>query len=549
MKLNFKLILAALTLSLAVNSQNALPENVTVNKRGCGTSVPGPEWDTWFNKKVQEFRDNKTSGKTQNISIIIPVIVHVIHGGSAVNVFPNISAAQIRSQINVLNKDFNGIGQNVTQLANTGFAAVGAATTNITFCLAQYDPSGNPLAEPGIDRVNFNTMGWTNPNVPTTSSAFQSLMDNTIKPGSIWDPTVYFNIWVSDVNSNAQLLGYATFPGGSNLSGIVSNVGNANTDGIWVWARSFGNTGSVQAPYNLGRTATHETGHWLGLRHIGGDGNNNASGDCSATDYCNDTPSQKGGYSGGAYGQNFGAPSYPLHANICSSAFGDMFMNFMDYTDDAYNYMFTPDQNERMQTALLNGYFRNQLSASAATLCAGMPFADFITDSIGCFNSGIAPFNPTEGTPTPTFSWSVKPSTGVTYVPASTDANPTINFPGIGAYTITMVATNTTGVSSHTMAVRLEDCTGLKENSLSARLSFAPNPTSGQLSLTTNFDSAKDLLVVIYNSLGQVVYSKQYNSAGVSKISIDLSAHPDGVYNLSVSNGKERIVKHIILDK
>ncbi len=160
-----------------------------------------------------------------------------------------------------------------------------------------------------------------------------------------------FNIWVSDVNPSVEILGYATFPGGSNLAGIISNVGTAGTDGVWIWSKSFGNTGTLQFPYNLGRTASHEIGHWLGFRHIGGDGNNNSFGDCSATDFCDDTPPQTGGFNQGAFGQNFGAPTYPLHVNVCSSPYGDMFMNFMDYTDDASNYMFTPDQNIRMQTA------------------------------------------------------------------------------------------------------------------------------------------------------------------------------------------------------
>ena len=550
MKLNFKLIVAALSLSLVSRSQNVLSQDPVINKRGCATAAPSAEWETWFNKKVEEYKLNRPSGKTQNISITIPVVVHVIHGGSAVGIYPNITSTQVYSQINVMNKDFGGIGYNSYQLANTGFSVVGVANTHITFCPAQYDPSGNLLTEPGIDRVNYNTNGWTNPATPNTLSAFQSLMDGTIKPATIWDPTNYFNIWVSDVNSNAYILGYATFPGGSTLSGIVSNVGTAGTDGIWVWSRSFGNTGAVNAPYNLGRTATHETGHWLGLRHIGGDGNNNPAGDCNATDYCDDTPPQKGGFASGTYGQNFGAPTYPLHPNVCSSPIGDMFMNFMDYSDDAYCYMFTPDQNDRMQTALANSYFRTQLSSSAFTVCSGMPLADFINDTIACVNSGVTPFNTTDGTPTPTYSWSVKPSAGITFSPASTSASPNINFPSIGFYTVTMVATNSLGVTSNTLGLRIEDCTGLKENSLSEQtIILAPNPTSGQLSITTNLRSEKQLQLSVYNSFGQLVMSKHYTSSGASTVIIDLSAYPNGVYNVSITSGNEKIVKRVILNK
>ncbi|WP_317897302.1 T9SS type A sorting domain-containing protein [Aurantibacillus circumpalustris] len=549
MKINFKLIIAALSLSLITKSQNTVLEDPTINKRGCGTVAPSAEWDAWFNKKVEEFKDNKRNNKTESISIVIPVIVHVIHPGSTIGLFPNISSAQIYSQINVLNKDFAGIGFNSGQLANTGFSVVGAANTNITFCLAQLDPNGIPLSEPGIDRVNYNTMGWPSPTGPTSTSAFQSYMDGTVKPNSIWDPTYYFNIWVSDVNQNTQLLGFATFPGGSTLSGITSNIGNSVTDGIWVSAKAFGNTGSVVAPYNRGRTAVHETGHWLGLRHIGGDGNGNLNGDCLATDYCDDTPPQKGGYSGGQYGQNFGTPPYPVHAFSCSSQIGDMFMNFMDYTDDATSYMFTPDQSDRMQTALLNGYFRFLLSTSSFSLCDGMPLADINYEAIVCINSGYQPQNVTSGTPAPTYSWSVLPSNGVTFSPSSTNANPNINFPNTGDYTLSMVATNSLGVSSQTVAFQVEDCTGLRKNSIANKINLSPNPSTGIFNLNIDFTVSKEVSVTVFNSLGQLVFAKDYTVAGSNTITLDLNNYSDGIYTLSITGGEERILKKLILSK
>jgi hypothetical protein len=548
MNLNAKFLFALLCLSLSVRSQE-VSETPLVNKRGCGTNVPSPEWDAWFNKKVEAYKEKAALHKTEHVSITIPVVVHVIHAGSQVGIYPNLTAAQIRSQINVLNKDFAGIGYNAYQLANTGFSVVGAANTNITFCLAQYDPEGNPMAEPGIDRISYNAKGWTNPATPNTQSAFITLMDGTIKPNTIWDPTNYFNIWVSDAGPNTELLGYATFPGGTNLQGLSSNIGHGSSDGIWVWARAFGNTGVLQAPYNLGRTATHETGHWLGLRHIGGDGNGNPAGDCNATDYCDDTPAQKGGYASGSYGQNMGAPVYPLNANVCGSVHGDMFMNFMDYCNDASLYMFTPDQNIRMQTALQEGHFRNQLSTSAQTLCAGMPLAEIIQDSIACINSGLTPLNATlEGDAIPTYSWSVKPSQGVTFAPGSTNANPTINFPETGSYTITVVATNTIGVTSSTTSVRLEDCTGIKENNLfGAGISVVPNPSSGQVTLRTTAVQGEVLVVSVINAVGQTILVKTYNPAVSAEQQLDLSNCADGVYSLLITNGTDKAVKRLVL--
>lgn len=290
-----------LLLLITIYSFSQTSDQTKINSRGCGTGIPGEEWDVWFNNKVEEYKLDLASGKPKQANYTIPVIFHIIHGGQSVGTFPNISQAQIKSQISVMNADYAGTGYNVNQLASTAFSAVGAANCNITFCLAQLDPNGNPLTEPGIERINYLSKSWTNPNSPNTTNSFISLMNGTIKPQSIWDPRYYFNIWITDVNSGASLLGYATFPPGSGLTGLPGSLGTLSTDGIWVWAKATGSVGTLDPVYNKGRTASHEAGHWLGLRHIGGDGNNNPAGDCNATDYCNDTPPQKGGYNGGQY--------------------------------------------------------------------------------------------------------------------------------------------------------------------------------------------------------------------------------------------------------
>ena len=102
---------------------------------------------------------------------------------------------------------------------------------------------------------------------------------------------------------------------------------------------AFGNTGTATAPFNLGRTATHEIGHWLNLRHIWGD---DGTG-CSGSDFVADTPN--------AAGPNFGTPTFP-HVTCNNGPNGDLFMNYMDYTDDAAMFMFTAGQVDRMQAAL-----------------------------------------------------------------------------------------------------------------------------------------------------------------------------------------------------
>ncbi len=342
-----KSILAFLFLA----SAGLMAQSQPIVKRTCGTGAPGAEWDTWFNARVAEFKAN--AGRQQAIDYKIPVVFHVIHGGQQTGTYPNLSQAQINSEIDVLNEDYAGIGFNVGNFSGTGFPQSLVANCNISFCLAEKDPSGNVLFEKGIHRVNYNSNGWADPASFTSSGTFKPFIDNTVKPATIWDPTRYLNIWVSDVNGNVGLLGYATFPPGSGLSGIPS-VGTITDDGVWCWAKAVGDVGTLSSPFDKGRTATHEIGHWLGLRHIWGDSN-------CGNDYCSDTPTQMK--------DNTGCPSYP--SITCSNGpTGDLFMNFMDYSNDACMYMFSNDQRSRMQTSMANSPLRMQLSASASTLCS-----------------------------------------------------------------------------------------------------------------------------------------------------------------------------------
>ena len=138
-------------------------------------------------------------------------------------------------------------------------------------------------------------------------------------------PTELLNIWVCNLGEG--LLGYAQFPGGP-----------AATDGVVVLYTAFGTTGAAAAPFNLGRTATHEVGHWLNLRHIWGDRT-----DCSGTDEVSDTPR--------AQMPNYGAPEWP-HISCNNGPNGDMFMNYMDYVDDVAMFMFTQGQAARINATL-----------------------------------------------------------------------------------------------------------------------------------------------------------------------------------------------------
>ncbi|MEZ4893804.1 MAG: M43 family zinc metalloprotease [Saprospiraceae bacterium] len=281
------------------------------------------------NPEMRQIRENiqrhteefMQSGAVHERTVVtIPVVVHVVYYNSA----QNISDAQILSQIDVLNDDFRRLNSDASNTP-AGFLGV-AADCEVNFCMAQQDPNGN--ATNGIVRKSTTVNGFsTNDNVKFNSSG----------GSNIWDRNKYLNIWVC--NLSGGLLGYAQFPGGP-----------ASTDGVVCDYAYFGTINSTP-PFHLGRTATHEVGHWLNCYHIWGDDGSS----CSGSDLVSDTPNQAD--------ENYGCPSFPTIS--CSNGpNGDMFMNYMDYTDDACMNVFTTGQKSRMQSLFSPGGARNALLSS-----------------------------------------------------------------------------------------------------------------------------------------------------------------------------------------
>ncbi|MBT5273754.1 MAG: hypothetical protein HOL74_02915 [Flavobacteriales bacterium] len=262
--------------------------------------------------------NNTSSSKSMPNIITIPVVVHVIYKNSS----QNISDAQIFSQIDILNEDFRMNNSDASSVPSA-FAGV-AADCEIEFCLAVRDPNGNVTT--GITRTYTTTSSF---------SDYTSMKYSSTGGQDAWNTSDYLNIWVCNLASG--LLGFATFPGG-----------NSSTDGVVCDYAYFGNTGTATSPYDLGRTATHEVGHWLNLYHIWGDS-------YCGNDYVSDTPKHEE--------SNYGCPSYP-HASSCSGtgSSGEMFMNYMDYTNDACMFMFSTGQKNRMR-ATLNGSRSSLLSS------------------------------------------------------------------------------------------------------------------------------------------------------------------------------------------
>lgn len=230
--------------------------------------------------------------------INIPVYIHIVYSNNN----ENISDTQVNSQMTVLNADFRKT--NDTSQLPTEFAGL-AADSEFTFSLA------------GTFRHSNSRTSWG------TNDAVKGAYPPVT-------PETHLNIWVANIGGG--ILGYAQFPGGPFA-----------TDGIVVSPQYFGTTGFVSAPFDEGRTMTHEIGHYLNLRHIWGDGR------CRQDDFVADTPSSDA--------PNYGCPSYPT-VNCRSN---DMTMNYMDYTDDACMALFSEGQKSRMRAIFAPGGARESM--------------------------------------------------------------------------------------------------------------------------------------------------------------------------------------------
>ena len=258
--------------------------------------------------------------------ITIPVVVHVMYyQGDALGTGTNISDSQIQSQIDVLNEDFRRLNSNIYSVP-AAFRGI-SADPLIQFCLAQQDPNGNFTT--GINRYSIS--GFIEPT--------RDYIDTNLKQTTIWDRDKYLNIWSCDISgSGPQILGYAQFPG-EPVSAAFPNP--ELTDGVVILYNVFGRIGDLLPLLDKGRTATHEVGHWLNLKHIWG----NEPG-CSSDDDVFDTPLQTT--------KSSDCNVFPKTDSCSDNYPGIMFQNFMDYSDDNCLGLYTYGQSARMDAALFN---------------------------------------------------------------------------------------------------------------------------------------------------------------------------------------------------
>ncbi len=360
-----------------------------------------------INKSEVEIKKEIEKSKLQKATLpsvkIIPVVVHVVHDGGT----NNISDAQIQSQIDVLNEDFRKI------IGTNGYG--NGVDTEIEFCLAKKDPQGK--CTNGIVRIK------------SPLSNHQTHQRSQLKLLSYWDNLRYLNIYVvKNINNGSGTLGYSSFPGGP-----------PDEDGIVVRHDYFGKTGTAST--TLGRTTTHEVGHWFGLYHTfnGGCG----ADTCADGDYVCDTPP--------AANPNFGCPTI----NSCSidvPNVNDQIQNYLDYSNDNCKNMFTNGQAQRMQATLAS--FRIDIwqtwNIDSTGCSAGFVnnncnvIADFVTLNPNiCVGNSITFYNKSQNNPT-TYQWFFQGGVPAT----SAVANPTVTYSSIGNFQVKLIATNSIGVDS-----------------------------------------------------------------------------------------------------
>jgi PKD repeat protein len=366
-------------------------------------------------RKIIEIKAKQAAARGLAEVITIPVVVHIIHNGEAVGQGRNISEAQVKSQIETINEDFR------RKRGTRGFNDdPRGADIEIDFCLAQLNPQGVKMAEAGIDRINGSRANWTRNDI-----------EGSLKPSTFWDPNKYFNIWVVEIATQDQLVGYAQFPTQSGLQGLPTNGGPASTDGVVIATFAFGNAekgsfSGLKAPYNLGRALTHETGHWLGLRHIWGDAN-------CGNDFCDDTPAQA-------------SESRGCQKGRMSCGTTNMVENYMDYSDDGCFNIFTANQKTRMRAVMEMSPRRNSLVTSnlCGTTISAKPAANFQAENRTVLLGSQVRFTDLSSNFPNKWQWDFEGGDPA----SSTEQNPVVTYNTPGKFKVTLVASNNLGASN-----------------------------------------------------------------------------------------------------
>lgn len=462
----------------------------------------------FFNIQLQQSRL-----ATPAQQITIPVVVHIMHApGEAVGTASNITDAQILSQIEVLNEDFRKLA------GSRGFNTHPfGADTEINFCLAKRDPNGNPTS--GINRIAY-----------TNSANHNFSRDEEMKALSIWPTNRYMNIWV--VKNMSGILGYAYL-----AEDMATDPQRSSIDGVVIACQYFGSRDkqlagqnfNLASTYDLGRTTTHEVGHYLNLLHTWGDG------DCTVDDEVGDTPNCSGPY----YGCDATAPLQ------CGQS--RMIQNYMDYSDDRCMSIYTIGQKSRMQTTMTIYPFRANLTNPANVLAAG------------CNDSGVVAVADT--------MYKISGDSQLVRIGQSLNQPFVVRVVnqlggGYGGHPVrfqlsdkpagetmeldTLIYTAPNGLASLSWRAaslpgpyRVQVSTQVQRGGNTsffyqtiAESALFPNPTDGEVVVKLDLPNEEIVKIQVFNSQGQCLLEE--SKSAQSSIQVDLSAFPQGFYQLRI---------------
>ncbi len=452
-------------------------------------------------------RGGVNGASNRRVVYTIPVVVHVIHNGEAIGVGANISDAQVLSQIQVLNEDFRRMMG--TRGHNLNLAG---ADVEVEFCLAQQTPDG--CVTNGINRVDMSgvSTSWSGPGGNT---------DTVLKPATIWDASKYLNIWSLNF-ANSTTLGFAQFPGGP-----------ASSDGVVIGYQYFGSDDdpnvTIPGDFNLGRTGTHEVGHYFGLYHT-------FQGGCAEVgggDLCADTPA--------VASPNSNNGTCNVGSDSCPAGLPDMVENYMDYSQDSCMNVFTNDQKARVVATLTSA--ANRPTTLTSNVCT--PLAS-VNDDGSAQIEGIAiqdcGYGATASVRITNWGTNALTSATITYdenggAPSSYSWSGSLNYGEFEVFNLPMLV-STPG--SHTYNVSVSSPNGnsdLRSCNDDTNASFSVDPSyasTTQIHLTLNTDGfGGETTWTFKNGAGTPLYSGGPHLDNVT-INESFDVDPDECYTFTI---------------
>ncbi len=509
----------------AANAQNIRTERCKtayINAKRQGVVIPqgstALQFEKWL-RHQQHIAELSLRATAEEPIFVVSVVVHIVHFGEEIGVETNLSAEQIYSQFSVLNEDYNRLNRDTT-LTPAMYKTV-AASPGFYFQPAMFDPDGNPLDEPGIHRFFSEKRLWNSDEV-----------EEQLTPVTIWDPNRYLNIWVANLANNT--IGFGYYPVGAAIDGMTPDLefGNMTKDGIVVNYRHFGSnftdygkTFDIASQYNQGRTATHEVGHWLGLRHTWGDD----LFDCAIDDFCTDTPATR------ATSEGIGGDCANAN-NSCTedeNDLPDMLQNYMTYANDACMNLFTRCQVERMRTVIQTAQMRREINANPP----GVP--ENLT--VNYEQSGaLLQWTPTTANSSAMYLIEradslngtfriVGTSETTTFTDASVQFN---NLEDVYYYRVTVATPEGVSLPSDIVSLDALTSTNPAENTANALRVF-PNPATSDCQLVWEGTPAASGTVTLWNATGQRIGMYTWGTMQ-QPLRISLKNLPKGLYWLQL---------------